>query len=64
MRPTEHFRYYEGIKCQKKLIVAIELVAEHEPNRDKLRDSASSGRWNPLHRVTGTSQVFTPRNEI
>jgi hypothetical protein len=48
----------------EKLIVPTDLVAENEPNRDKLRGSASSGRWNPLHRVSGTSQVFTLCNEI
>jgi hypothetical protein len=62
--PAEHFRYNEGIKRQQKLIVPRDLVAEYKPHRDKLRVSVLSRAWNPLHRVTGTYQVFILCNEI
>jgi hypothetical protein len=42
----------------------MKLVPEYESNRDKLPDWTSSGRWNPLHGLTRTLQVFTPCNEI
>jgi hypothetical protein len=45
-------------------IAPSKLVAEYEPNRDKLCGSASSGRWNSYHRVQRTSQVLTPSSEI
>jgi hypothetical protein len=62
--PAKNLRYYEAIKCQEQLIVSSDLVGEYEPNWDKLRGSALSGRWKSLHRMARTLQVFTPGSEI